>query len=47
MESTTNAVEDQLIDGLQFRLTAGASYNTDRNNVSFFPTAERIIDLVL
>ena len=37
MESTTNTVEDQLIDGLQFRLPAGASYITDRKSVSFFP----------
>ncbi len=37
MESTTNTVEDQLIDGLQCRLPAGASYVTDRKSVSFFP----------
>ncbi len=37
MESTTNFVEDQLIDGLPYRLQAGASYITDRKSVSFFP----------
>jgi len=37
MESTTNSVEDQLIDGLQYRLPAGASYITERKSVSFFP----------
>ncbi len=37
MESTTNTVEDQLIDGPQFCLPAGASYITDRKSVSFFP----------
>ncbi len=37
MESTTNAVEDHLIDGLQFRLPSSASSITDRKSVSFSP----------
>ncbi len=37
MESTTQAVEGQLFDGLPFRLPAGANYSTDRKSVSFFP----------
>jgi hypothetical protein len=41
MESIT-AVEDKLIDGLSFKLGAGASYITDRRSVSFQPQGSNI-----
>ena len=37
MESHAQSVEDNLIDGLSFKLRAGASYVTDRRSVTFFP----------
>lgn len=41
MESIT-AVEDKLIDGLSFKLGAGASYITDRRSVSFQPQGSNV-----
>ncbi len=37
MESTANSIEDQLVDNLQYRLQPGASYFTNRKNVSYLP----------
>eukprot|EP00972_Heterocapsa_arctica_P112623 16432852-Heterocapsa_arctica.AAC.2 len=37
MEHHTSSVEDQLISPLSFQLKEGASYVTNRRNVSFFP----------
>ena len=42
LESTTNAIEDHLIDALSFRLQPGASYVTNRRSVSFFPQGSNI-----
>ena len=36
MEATTSAVEDQLVQPLDFKIKAGASYVTGRRNCSFF-----------
>ena len=35
MEVYSSSVEDQLIDGLSFKLSAGSSYITDRKMVTF------------
>ena len=37
MEAHAQSVEDNLIDSLSFKLRAGASYDTDRRSVTFFP----------
>ena len=37
MEATAQSVEDLLIDGLSFKLRAGASYITNRRSVSYYP----------
>ena len=37
MEAHAQAVEDNLIDRLQFKLRPGASYVTNRRSVTFFP----------
>jgi len=37
MEAHAAAVEDHLIDSLQFKLRPGASYVTSRRSVTFFP----------
>ena len=42
MESMANSVEDYLISGLSFKLDPGASYVTDRRNVSFFTAGSNI-----
>ena len=42
LESTTNAIEDHLIDSISFKLQPGASYVTDRRSVSFFPQGSNI-----
>jgi hypothetical protein len=42
LESTTNAIEDHLIDSISFKLAPGASYVTDRRSVSFFPQGSNI-----
>ena len=42
MEIYSSSVEDQLIDGLSYKLAAGSSYITDRKSVSFFPSGSNI-----
>ena len=42
MEVYSSSVEDQLIDGLSFKLSPGSSYITDRQSVSFFPSGSNI-----
>ena len=38
MEATTSAVEDSLVQSLDFKIKPGASYVTGRRNCSFFST---------
>ena len=38
MESTVNAIEDVMIDGLTYSLPPGTSYAVNRRSVSFHPT---------
>ena len=42
MESIANSSEDQLIDGLSFKLGNSASYITDRKSVTFWPSGSSI-----
>ena len=42
MEVYSSSVEDQLIDGLSFKLSPGASYITERKSVSFFPSGSNV-----
>ena len=42
MEVYSSSVEDQLIDGLSFKLSAGSSYITDRKSVTFFPSGSNV-----
>ena len=42
MESIANSSEDQLIDGLSFKLGNSASYITDRKSVTFWPSGSNI-----
>lgn len=42
MEVYSSSAEDQLVDGLSFKLSPGASYVTDRKSVSFFPSGSNI-----
>ena len=42
VEAMANSVEDYLIDGLSFKLNPGASYVTDRRNVSYFTAGSNI-----
>ena len=42
MEVYSSSVEDQLVDGLSFKLNSGSSYITDRQSVSFFPSGSNI-----
>ena len=42
METYSSSVEDQLIDGLSFKLSAGSSYITDRKSVTFFPSGSNV-----
>ena len=42
MESYTQSSEDQLIDGLSFKLGNSASYITDRKSVTFWPSGSNI-----
>ena len=42
MEAQANVVSDQLINVLSFRLKPGASYVTDRNSLTFFPTGSDV-----
>ena len=55
MEGVAQSVEDNLIDSLNFKLTPGASYATDRKSVSFFsqggnfysPNGVKVIKIML
>ena len=42
MEVYSSSVEDQLVDGLSFKLNPGSSYVVDRQSVSFFPSGSNI-----
>ena len=42
MEVYSSSVEDQLIDGLSFKLSPGSSYVTDRQSVSYFPSGSNV-----
>ena len=42
MEVYSSSVEDQLIDGLSFKLASGSSYITERKSVSFFPSGSNV-----
>ena len=42
MEVYSSSVEDQLIDGLSFKLSPGASYITERKSVSYFPSGSNV-----
>ena len=42
METYSNSVEYQLVDGLSFKLSAGSSYITDRKSVTFFPSGSNV-----
>ena len=42
MEATTSAVEDTLVDKLDFKIKPGASYVTGRRNCSFFATGGNV-----
>ena len=42
MESISNGVEDQLIDGLSFKLPPGSSYVTDRRKCTFWASGSNI-----
>ena len=42
MEVTASSVEDNLINGLSFKLRPGASYVTDRTFSTFYPSGSNI-----
>ena len=42
MEVYSSSVEDQLIDGLSFKLSAGSSNITDRKSVTCFPSGSNV-----
>ena len=42
MEVYSSSVEDQLVDGLSYKLNPGSSYVVDRQSVSFFPSGSNI-----
>ena len=42
VESYANSVEDKLIDGLSFKLEAGASYINERRSVTYHPQGSNI-----
>ena len=42
METYSSSVEDQLIDGLSFKLNPGASYIVERKSVSYFPSGSNV-----
>ena len=43
MEVYSSSVEDQLVDGLSFKLNPGSSYVTDRQSVSFSQVVQTYI----
>ena len=42
MEVYSSSVEDQLIDGLSYKLAPGSSYIQDRKSVSWFPSGSNV-----
>jgi hypothetical protein len=42
MEVYSSSVEDQLIEGLSYKLSSGSSYITDRNSVTYFASGSNI-----
>ena len=42
MEVYSSSVEDQLIDGLSYKLSPGASYITERKSVTYFPSGSNV-----
>ena len=42
MEMYSSSVEDQLIDGLSFKLSPGSSYITDRRSVTMYPQGSNV-----
>jgi hypothetical protein len=42
MEMYSSSVEDQLIDGLSFKLAPGSSYVTERKSVTYYPQGSNI-----
>ena len=42
MESHAQSVEDNLVEGLSFKLKPGASYVTDRRSVTYFPQGSNV-----
>jgi hypothetical protein len=42
MEMYSSSVEDQLIDGLSFKLAPGSSYVTERRSVTYYPQGSNI-----
>ncbi len=42
VEAIANGIEDQLIDGLSFKMNPGASYVIDRRSVTFHPQRSNI-----
>ena len=45
MEVYSSSVEDQLIDGISYKLSPGASYITERKSVSFSQVGQISIPL--
>ena len=43
MEVYSSSVEDQLVDGLSFKLNPGSSYVVDRQSVSFSQVVQTYI----
>ena len=42
MESHAQSVEDNLVEGLSFKLRPGASYVTNRRSVTYFPQGSNV-----
>ena len=42
MEVYSSSVEDQLIDGLSYKLAPGSSYIQDRKSITFYPSGSNI-----
>ena len=42
MDSVVNSVDDQLVEGLSYKLGKSASYITDRRDVSFFASGSDV-----
>ena len=43
----SSSVEDQLIDGLSFKLAPGSSYVTERKSVTYFPQGSNVVKATL